>query len=127
MTTAQALRSKYLTASPTDTHLEYTGEDNNALDREIEMWEVKQAMQRLNGKSAPGLDHISNKAIKNLDDASVGKITKFFNQCWESGRIPRQWKAARISLIPKPGKPAHIENLRPISLTSCLGKTLEHV
>lgn len=30
-------------------------------------------------------------------------------------------------LIPKPGKPPHIENLRPIALTSCVGKVLEHV
>lgn len=30
-------------------------------------------------------------------------------------------------LIPKPGKPPDPENLRPISLTSCVGKVLEHV
>lgn len=30
-------------------------------------------------------------------------------------------------LIPKPGKPPDIENLRPISLTSCVRKVLEHV
>nr|XP_037276004.1 uncharacterized protein LOC119168713 [Rhipicephalus microplus] len=30
-------------------------------------------------------------------------------------------------LIPKPGKPPSIDNLRPISLTSCVGKVLEHV
>lgn len=32
-----------------------------------------------------------------------------------------------MRLIPKPGKPLSVENLRPISLTSCLGKLLEHM
>ncbi|KAM7287140.1 hypothetical protein ISCGN_030834 [Ixodes scapularis] len=30
-------------------------------------------------------------------------------------------------MIPKPGKKLQIENLRPISLTSCVGKLMEHV
>ncbi|XP_070392692.1 uncharacterized protein [Dermacentor albipictus] len=30
-------------------------------------------------------------------------------------------------MIPKPGKKLHLENLRPISLTSCAGKLMEHV
>lgn len=30
-------------------------------------------------------------------------------------------------MISKPGKPHHIENLWPISLTACVGKALEHV
>lgn len=30
-------------------------------------------------------------------------------------------------MIPKPGKKLQLENLRPISLTSCMGKLMEHV
>lgn len=30
------------------------------------------------------------------------------------------------AIIPKPGKPPHIDNLRPISLTSCIAKVAEH-
>ncbi|KAM7290711.1 hypothetical protein ISCGN_027308 [Ixodes scapularis] len=39
----------------------------------------------------------------------------------------RQWKHADITLIPKPGKPLNPKNLRPISLTSCVGKLFEHM
>lgn len=43
------------------------------------------------------------------------------------GRLPKRWRTAKTILIPKPGKTLSIENLRPISLTSCVGKALEHV
>ena len=34
---------------------------------------------------------------------------------------------ASVILIPKPGRPPSLANLRPISLTSCVGKVAEHV
>ncbi|XP_077541084.1 uncharacterized protein LOC144153308 [Haemaphysalis longicornis] len=34
---------------------------------------------------------------------------------------------AEVRFIPKPGKSPHIENLRPISLTSCIGKIMERI
>lgn len=46
---------------------------------------------------------------------------------WDRGRLPQQWKTANVILIPKPGKPPKLENLRPISLTSCIGKLMERV
>lgn len=49
------------------------------------------------------------------------------NKYWAAGEIPAEWKHARITFIPKPGKKICIENLRPISLTSCLAKLMEHV
>lgn len=41
--------------------------------------------------------------------------------------LPKEWKQANVILIPKPGKPLGLENMRPISLTSCVGKVAEHV
>lgn len=84
-------------------------------------------MQQLRSKSASGLDRNTNKAVRNLNDASVERLTAYFNECWQSSILPDEWKTAKIVLIPKPGKKPDIENPRPISLTSCLGKTLEHV
>ena len=49
------------------------------------------------------------------------------NECWEKGQMPKQWKTAKIIMIPKPGKKLNLDNLRPISLTSCIGKLFEHV
>lgn len=72
-------------------------------------------------------NRVANKALRNLGDAPIASLTKFYNERWRAGRLPKQWKAARTVLIPKPGKPPNIDNLRPISLTSCVGKVLEHV
>lgn len=41
--------------------------------------------------------------------------------------VPREWKEAKIILIPKRAKAKNFQNLRPISLTSCLGKLFEKV
>ncbi|KAM7297460.1 hypothetical protein ISCGN_022611 [Ixodes scapularis] len=49
------------------------------------------------------------------------------NACWEKGSLPRQWKTAKAVLISKPGKKPQLDALRPISLTSCVGKLMEHV
>ncbi|XP_077492279.1 uncharacterized protein LOC144103435 [Amblyomma americanum] len=40
---------------------------------------------------------------------------------------PAEWKHAVVVMIPKPGKKLQIENLRLISLTSCLGKLYESI
>ncbi|KAH8036102.1 hypothetical protein HPB51_017758 [Rhipicephalus microplus] len=48
------------------------------------------------------------------------------NAAWKEGRVPEQWKLARTILIPKPGKPPTSDNMRPISLTSCISKVAEH-
>lgn len=65
--------------------------------------------------------------LRNLDDNSVEALTRYMNVCWERGQIPGQWKTAKVVMIPKPGKKLQIETLRPISLTSCVGKLMEHV
>lgn len=48
-------------------------------------------------------------------------------RCWEKGEIPESWKEADMALIPIPDEEIRINNLRPISLTSCIGKLMEKV
>lgn len=105
----------------------YEGTPNPTLDKPISESEVRAAIQELKPKSAPGPDGITNKIIRNMDDASIEALTKYFNQVWNEGQLPKTWKTANIVMIPKPGKKLHLNNLRPISLTSCLGKLLEHI
>ncbi|XP_077543398.1 uncharacterized protein LOC144155674 [Haemaphysalis longicornis] len=93
----------------------------------ISIEEVRTALHDLNSKSAPGPDRITNSARRNLDDRSIQALAGYYNQCWKTGKLPSQWKKAKMVLIPKPGKPPDPDNLRPISLTSCVGKVLEHV
>ncbi|XP_075725068.1 uncharacterized protein LOC142767392 [Rhipicephalus microplus] len=55
------------------------------------------------------------------------EMFNYYNECWRNGKQPKAWKTAKTILLPKPNKPPGIEGLRPISLTSCVGKVLEHV
>lgn len=120
-------QTKYLPEFPTQPLPDYAGSANPDLDRNFTLSEVRAAILKLRTSSTPGLDQITNKAIRNLDTPSLEALTAYFNECWQSGTLPPTWKHAKVVLIPKPGKPLALENLRPISLTSCLGKLLEHV
>lgn len=66
--------------------------------------------------------------IRNMDSVALAKITNVFNsECWAKGDLPQEWKLAKIIMIPKPKKNPSIDTLRPVSLTSCLGKLYERV
>ncbi|XP_077553450.1 uncharacterized protein LOC144168315 [Haemaphysalis longicornis] len=121
------LLEKYIPSTPKVTHRDYFGSPNDRLDRDIDIEEVRTALQELNSRSAPGPDRVPNGALKNLDDRSIVALTKYFNECWRSGVVPKEWKHSKVILIPKPGKPPSTDNLRPISLPSCVGKVLERV
>ena len=66
--------------------------------------------------------------LKHLPDTSLNTILNIFNYIWTTGKFPEDWHNATIIPIPKPGKdPAEPNNYKPISLTSCLCKTLERM
>lgn len=98
----------------------YSGKPNEDLDRPFEITEVWTALHSLTRNTTPGQDGLTNKMLRNLDDNSIEALTTFFNTHWEAGTLPNEWKHAHIVLIPKPGKPPGLTNMRPISLTSCL-------
>ena len=55
-------------------------------------------------------------------------VLDIFNNIWATGETPACWKEATVIPIPKPGKDAkNPSNYRPISLTSCLCKTMERM
>lgn len=121
------MQNRYIGTTTRETQEDYTGKDNPTLDEEITEAEVRAEILRLRTESAPGPDGITNKTLRNLNDESIEAITRYMNECWERGEIPQQWKTAQVVMISKPGKKLQIENLRPISLTSCVGKLMEHV
>ncbi|XP_077539808.1 uncharacterized protein LOC144152414 [Haemaphysalis longicornis] len=123
----EEIKNRYIGSNPKENLKPYEGTPNPELDRPITTAEVWEAIQDLRTKSAPGQDGITNKIIRNLDDDSVEALAQYLNLRWQMGSIPKQWKTATIIMIPKPGKKLGLENLRPISLTSCLGKLMEHV
>ncbi|XP_077525694.1 uncharacterized protein LOC144137626 [Haemaphysalis longicornis] len=100
----KTLDAKYLPTTPTEDHPGYLGEENTELDKDIEPWDVRDALQNLNRRSAAGPDRVTNKALRNLNDAAVEALRRYFNKCWHAGQPPKQWNAAKTILIPKPGR-----------------------
>lgn len=115
-----------LPTSPNASPLTPPAPDEN-LDADVTLPEVKQALAYITRDTAPGPDRITYKVLRNLDDISLQELTDLFNEHWRKGTLPGDWKHAQISLIPKHGKSLLLQNLRPISLTSCVGKLFEHV
>ncbi|KAG0422851.1 hypothetical protein HPB47_001373 [Ixodes persulcatus] len=105
---------------------QYTGNPNPQLDAPLTFAEVEAAVQALKRNTTPGHYNITNTILRHLNEEVLEHLVQLFNQHWLNHTLPSTWKHSNITLIPKPGKKPSIHNLRPISLTSCLGKLLEH-
>ncbi|XP_037557528.1 uncharacterized protein LOC119434450 [Dermacentor silvarum] len=124
------LMGKYLPVKHGDEEVrfpDYLGPARPELDEDFTVAEIRQAIFALDGKSAPGPDGITNKMLRNHDDRSLGYLTEKINGKWRNGSVPENSRTANTVLIPKPGKAPDVDNLRPISLTYCVGKVAEHV
>lgn len=122
------LKSKYLRTDRQGDYPDYQGEPNEDLDEPVTIHEIKAELANITKNTAPGPDLITARTLYNLGDADIEALVDHFNQnYWIPGALPQQWKTADIRFIPKPGKDLKVDNLRPISLTSCLGKIFERV
>ena len=78
--------------------------------------------------TATGPDEIHYQFLKHLSPESLLVLLDIFNSIWATGNFPKAWREGTIIPIAKPGKDAkNPTNYRPISLTSCLCKTMERM
>lgn len=89
--------------------------------------ELHAALAKLTRNTSPGKDRITNKLLRNLSQSATTALLQYYNDCWEKGDLPVAWKHLEVTKISKPNKPLCIENFRPIFLTPCVGKLLEHM
>ena len=91
------------------------------------MAELKEAIQKSHNTTV-GPDEIHYEFLKQLPRRSLDYLLAALNEIWESSKFPDSWRVATIIPIPKPGKNSlYLSNYRPIALTSCLCKTMEHM
>lgn len=124
--TAQ-LRDLYIPPPLPSLYTPYTGASNVELDQPFTLWDLDWALEQLKRKSVPGEDQITYSLIRNLSDKDKEHFLSIINLHWEESTLPASWKQSLITLLPKPGKKTALQNLRPVSLTSCLGKTMERM
>ena len=54
-------------------------------------------------------------------------LTHLFQRSLDSSEIPQDWKSALVTPIYKKGNRCDPQNYRPVSLTSVICKTMEHI
>lgn len=107
---------------------QHTGPSQNPEDLPFTEWELDAAIKQCRTKSAPGPDGVTVPMLRNAPDPTRKAMLAWFNRIWDSGVLPDEWKTSVVTPIPKPGKPAtDPKNVRPISLTSVIGKLMERM
>lgn len=92
------------------------------------MEEVKHAICSLKNNKAPGVDSIPGEVLKYGGEVLHTRLHEMISKMWEAGRVPQQWKDARIiSIYKQKGDRAVCGNSRGISLLSIAGKILAKV
>lgn len=82
--------------------------------------------KKLNPKKAPGHDHISARILQELPRKGLVMLTYLYNAALRLRYVPKQWKLAKIIMIPKPDKPLEEPgSYRPISLLTTMSKLFE--
>ena len=88
---------------------------------------VQNLLQHLKPNKATGPDDIPAKFLKEVNIEISPLISFIFQASLDQGQIPSDWKQARVAPVFKKGDRGQPANYRPISLTSILCKTLEHI
>ncbi|KAJ7424345.1 RNA-directed DNA polymerase from mobile element jockey-like protein [Pitangus sulphuratus] len=73
-----------------------------------------------------GLHEIHPRILKDLLMSSQN-LSMIFEQAWEPGEVPADWKLSNAVPIFKKGKKEDPGNYRPVSLTSVPGKVMEKI
>ena len=99
------------------------GAENEILNKHISAEEICKCIKNLKNGKCPGEDQILNEYIKSTQHIFLPIYVKLFNTVFDSGIIPSAWLEGIIRPIYKnKGDIKNVENFRPITILSCLGK-----
>ena len=91
--------------------------------------EVSEALARTRPNTSSGNDAVCYMAIKTFFSNDLeGKLVGFFNQILNGTlSVPAAWTRGKLCFLPKCPRPARPQDLRPISLTPCVGKVFARI
>ena len=87
--------------------------------------EMTYLLSTINPSKASGPDRISARMLRSTASNIAPAITKLFNLSLILGKLPKEWKVAQVTPIPKSSLTTDPANYRPVSLLSILSKLLE--
>jgi len=90
--------------------------------------DVMKAIKHLRHNTASGPDGISATMPKGCCSSIGGRLARLFNNTsYSTGKIPSAWKISSVTPIHKKGDASLVQNYRPISLLSLVGKLQERL
>jgi hypothetical protein len=95
------------------------------LSRPFSVEEMQEVVKTLKNRKAVGFDGIYLEFIKHLGRIGLNWLRSFFNDILLTGKIPPEFKKAKVTAILKPGKPAN--EASSYSLLSVCHKFLENL
>ena len=104
-----------------------TSDEHALTSIEITESQVQEQLQCLAEGKAAGPDGIPATVLKKCSESITKPLTNLYRKTLEAGRLPNEWKAAKITPIYKKGSKLKAENYRPVSLTSQTCKVLERL
>ena len=88
---------------------------------------VMEKLQKLNPDKSPGSDGIHPMLLKECASVLAKPLSLLFQQSFDTGILPGDWKTANIVPIFKKGDRTDKANYRPVSLTSVPCKIMESI
>ena len=110
----QPPKHKLTAASRTDTAELITG---------FRMFEILDKLRN----TATGMDLLPAWFLRLGAPVFCGPLARLFNKSIASSTVPKQWKLASITPVPKTATPQEHADFRPISITPVLSRTFERV
>ena len=95
------------------------------MDIKLTTDEVLKYLEMLNVNKATGSDGIPARVLRETVDMIASSLTKLFNESFQHGIKPDNWKVPNVALVCKKGRKDRVENYRPISLLPLVSKVLE--
>ena len=90
--------------------------------------ELEDAISSLKTNKAPGYDYMFSEFFKHFGSRVKQWLLTFYNNILEHGRLPSQFKQAKVITVLKPGKiGSSASDYRPISLLSISFKLFERL
>ena len=98
------------------------------MQQPLRLGELQRALKKLKPRKSSGPDGITNQMFIHLGSAAVCKLLQIYNHSCEQGVVQQIWREATMIPILKKGKdPKKANSYRPVSLTSCVVKTMERI
>ena len=90
--------------------------------------DVKQQCNSQHTNSAPGCDTILPILLRHIGASAYSALSAVFTFSWQHGVLPQQWTEANVMALWKgKGHRSDPASFRPISMTSILIRTFEHL